>query len=195
MNDAIHNRCADLQMQEILAIAAQDTLAGLAAIDATLRDYPEDARLHFLKGSMLIGEKRFIAAHTALREAVRLDPELHIARFQLGFFELTSGEAEAALVSWQPLKAVLPAEHYLQLFVEGLEHLVADRFIPCIESLQAGMAVNAENTPLNGDMQLIIDRCRELLGEQGSADPGLDAGDGAAVSATSFLLGTSRRPN
>lgn len=191
MNDATHSRCTDLQMQELLGIAAQDTLAGIAAIDTALRDYPEDARLHFLKGSMLIGEKRFIAAHTALREAVRLDPDLHIARFQLGFFELTSGEADAALASWQPLKTALPEGHYLQLFVEGLEHLVADRFAPCIESLQAGMAVNAENAPLNGDMQLIIDRCRELLGEQ--APP--DTGEGQAVSATSFLLGTSRRPN
>ncbi|MBX9645218.1 MAG: hypothetical protein K2W91_14115 [Novosphingobium sp.] len=193
MTDALNNRCSDAQIQEILAISAQDTLAGIAAIDTALRDFPKDARLHFLKGSMLIGEKRFIAAHTALREAVRLDPELHIARFQLGFFELTSGEADAALASWQPLKAALPAGHYLQLFVEGLEHLVADRFAPCIDSLRAGMEVNAENAPLNGDMQLIIERCRELLGEQGPTAS--ESGDGEAVSATSFLLGTSRRLN
>lgn len=193
MNDSTASRCDDQLMQEILTVAAGDTQAGIAAIDAVLHDYPGDARLHFLKGSMLIGEKRFIAAHAALRAAVELDANLHIARFQLGFFELTSGEADAAMASWEPLKEMLAADHYLRTFVSGLEYLIFDRFSECIDSLQTGMERNDENLPLNGDMQLIIDRCRELLGDQPSASE--THGSDHAVSATSFLLGTTRRPN
>lgn len=190
MSDSTSQRCSDAEMSEILQIAAGDTMAGVAAIDSALARYPEDARLHFLKGSMLIGEKRFIAAHSALTAAVQLDPDFHIARFQLGFFELTSGEAQTALATWEPLR-VLPSDHHLKIFVEGLEHLIADRFEQCVATLRSGMALNTENLPLNADMQLIIDRCIEILG--GASSP--TSGDDDAISATSLLLGAGRRPN
>jgi hypothetical protein len=53
--------------------------------------------------------------------------------------------------------------------------------------LRLGIATNEENLPLNGDMQLIIDRISELTAG--------DAGD-ETMSATSLLLGQfSGRPN
>lgn len=191
MSDTMNGQCSDAQIGEILQISAADTMAGVAAIDAALADFPEDARLHFLKGSMLIGEKRFIAAHAALTRAVAIAPEFYLARFQLGFFELTSGEAETAKATWQPLHA-LPDGNYLKAFVEGLEHLIGDRFDQCIASLRAGIAINQENEPLNNDMRLIIDRCDEILAGGGSS---IAAGEDDAVSATSLLLGAKRRPN
>lgn len=188
MSENMNAQCGDEQMREILMAADADTMAGVSAIDAALGTFPEDARLHFLKGSMLIGEKRFIAAHSALAKAVVLAPAFHLARFQLGFFELTSGEAETAISTWQPLHA-LSEGSYLKVFVDGLEHLVADRFESCVETLRGGMALNSDNLPLNADMQLIIDRCEEILGT-GEAK---GASDGGAVSATSFLLDTARK--
>lgn len=188
MSEADTNLCGDQRIAEILEIAAGDSMSGVAEIDSELSQFPDDARLHFLKGSLLIGEKRFIAAHAAMTRAVALAPDFHIARFQLGFFELTSGEAETAMQTWEPLRA-LPGESFLKLFVDGLGHLVSDRFEQCIEALKRGIALNTENAPLNNDMQLVIDRCHELQG--GSSEP-----DGEqAVSATSLLLGTARRPN
>ena len=190
MSEAPTRLCGDAEMQEILGLADADTMAGVAAIDQALISYPGDSRLHFLKGSMLIGEKRFIAAHSALTLAVQHDPDFHLARFQLGFFELTSGEAATALATWQPLHA-LPPENFLRIFVDGLEHLIADRFEACIASLNSGISCNTENVPLNTDMQLIISRCEELLGQSGSASGDSDG----AVSATSLLLGAKRRPS
>lgn len=188
MSEEMKAQCGDEQMREILVTADADTLAGVAAIDRALDAFPEDARLHFLKGSMLIGEKRFIAAHSALAKAVALAPDFHLARFQLGFFELTSGEAETALATWQPLLN-LPEGNYLKVFVDGLEHLVADRFESCTETLRRGTALNSDNLPLNADMQLIIASCEEILGT-GSTGAAADEG---AVSATSFLLDTARK--
>lgn len=190
MSDGGKGQCGEARMREILEVAAADTMAGVAAIDTALDSWPDDARLHFLKGSMLIGEKRFIAAHSALTRAVALAPEFHLARFQLGFFELTSGEAETARATWLPLHS-LPDDNCLKVFVDGLEHLIADRFEACIAELRRGIALNRENGPLNGDMQLIISQCEEILGGN---KPGSDEGE-EAVSATSFLLGTSRRTN
>lgn len=173
---------------EVLRAADADSNAGIAALEQALPNYPDDARLHFMYGSLLIGERRFIAAHAALTKAVELDREFHLARFQLGFFELTSGEAAAAQRTWQPLKA-LPAAHYLARFVDGLEHLIADRFADCIAVLSDGIAANHENPPLNGDMQLIIERTRTALERGGSPEQS----DDDVVSATSLLLGATRR--
>jgi tetratricopeptide (TPR) repeat protein len=140
--------------------------------------WPDDPRLHFLRGSMLAGRGRPIEAHAALTRAVQLAPDFALARFQLGFFELTSGEAARAITTWESLQE-LPPGHYLALFVAGLRHLVLDHFEETIAALQAGIAANEENLPLNRDMQLIIDQCRELA-------PGAPAE--AETSATSFLL-------
>jgi hypothetical protein len=190
MSEDTTGQCSDEQMREILALAERDTLAGVAAIDAALGSFPDDARLHFLKGSMLIGDKRFIAAHAAMTKAVALAPDFHLARFQLGFFELTSGEADTAKETWRPLHD-LPDGHYLKAFVDGLEHLIGDRFEACVAALRAGIAINTENAPLNTDMQLVINRCLELPeGPTTRADSGPEE-----VSATSLLLGTGRRPN
>lgn len=182
MTEPTATLCDDARMQEILGQADADSMKGVRAIDKILPDYPNDPRLHFLRGSLLIGLKRFVEAHDALTRAVTIAPDFALARFQLGFFELTSGEANAALETWEPLRA-LPPGHWMLSFVAGLEHLIADRFEACIAMLREGIAANTETLPLNHDMQLIIEKCEELLGD----GPKADAGE-AEVSATSLLL-------
>lgn len=153
----------------------------VARTDRLLVEYPGDARLHFLRGSLLAGLGRPIEALPALRKAVELAPDFAIARFQLGFFLLTSGEPAEALSVWGPL-ALLPKDHYLRMFVAGLTHLIRDEFDETIRNLEQGIGANSENPPLNRDMQLIIDQVRTLQ-VQGTAKEGDDS-----VSATSFLL-------
>ncbi len=178
--------CSDEHIRAVLASAETDSVRGIEEIDASLGEYPNDPRLHFLKGSLLIGLRRFVEAHAAMSQALKIAPGFEIARFQLGFFELTSGEADAALATWAQLKA-LPAGHWMLHFVEGLEHLIADRFEECIAALRAGLIDNTENLPLNNDMQLIIGKCEDLLATAAPQPSEFDA-----VSATSLLLGSKR---
>ena len=91
--------CDDETMQQLIE-AMQTEQNQVERVDALLAKFPEDARLHFLRGSMLVGLGRLIEAHHALSRAVALAPDFEIARFQLGFFQLTSGEAENALETW-----------------------------------------------------------------------------------------------
>lgn len=173
--------CDEEKMQVLVqAMAVNDDQ--LEHVDTLLDQFPEDARLHFLRGSMLIGRKRLIEAHRSLSRAITLAPDFSIARFQLGFFQLTSGEAENALETWGRLDR-LPDGHYLRKFVDGLRCLIRDDFIGAIERLQEGIALNEENPPLNRDMQLIIDECRPLL-----AGGGARADAGEAASETSLIL-------
>ncbi|MES2442151.1 MAG: hypothetical protein V4574_04920 [Pseudomonadota bacterium] len=173
--------CSDEEMVQLLQAMQTDAADELALAERLIDAYPEDSRLHFLRGSLLAGSGRPIEAHASLTRAVALAPEFVLARFQLGFFELTSGEAARALATWEPLDS-LPADHYIAHFVSGLRHLIADRFAESIAALEAGIAVNDENLPLNRDMQLIINECTGLAERKPAAAA-------EEASATSVLLG------
>ncbi|WP_291198116.1 hypothetical protein [Hyphomonas sp.] len=185
--------CSDDDLKSLLGTLQSDEASALARASALIEGHPDDPRLHFLRGSMLIGAGRHIEAHGALSRAVQLAPDFAIARFQLGFFELTSGEPGRALQTWAPLEA-LPDTNYLKLFVTGLGFLIRDEFEPAISNLQEGMRANDENPALNRDMQLLIDRCAPLM-TQGAPAPEpelvqatVPATEEKADSATSFIL-------
>lgn len=178
----MENLCSDREIADLVQDIERDDEDDLAKIDRLLDRYPRDARLHFMRGSVLAGKQRLIEAHAALSKTIEIAPEFSLARYQLGFFELTSGEADKALSTWGPLLK-LPLGNYLRNFVEGLTHLIRDEFADAIEKLQAGIALNLENIPLNNDVRLLIDECIKLR-DGSNAVPDQDA-----PSATSLLLG------
>ncbi len=175
--------CDDQTFAALVEAIQQGADDELSRTDRLIVEFPDDARLHFLRGSLLAGLGRPIEALPPLRKAVELAPEFAIARFQLGFFLLTSGDPAEALSVWGPL-AMLPKEHYLRNFVAGLTHLIRDEFEETIRYLEQGIAANEENPPLNRDMQLIIDQVRLLQAGEGAS--GQDGDE--SISATSFLL-------
>ena len=173
--------CSDGDLQELIEAMQSDSADELQRADRLVAAYPDDARLHFLRGSILANIGRSIEALPALQRSVELAPDFALARFQTGFFQLTSGDAADALGTWGPL-ALLPADNYLRMFVAGLTHLIRDEFGQAVEQLRAGIAANEENPPLNRDMQLIIDQTSELMTSSAPAD------EESGASATSFLL-------
>lgn len=164
------NECPDERLSEALQLAGRDDARGLGAVDQLLAVYPADGRLHFLRGSLLAGLKRYDEARGAMARATELAPSFALARFQYGLLELTSGNAAAAQEIWLPLQT-LPTDHYLRIFATGLNHLIRDEFAATIERLGEGIARNAENTILNRDMQLLIEECRNKLDERTSDEP------------------------
>lgn len=185
--------CGDADLQELMEAMQSDEHDEIARADRLISAFPEDPRLHFLRGSILASIGRPIEALSSLKKAVALAPDFAIARFQLGFFQLTSGEAADALSTWGPI-ALLPDGHYLRFFVGGLTHLIRDEFDDCVTRLNEGIAVNDENPALNRDMQLIIDQVGEIKRANARDDAGEEAG---TTSATSFLLDqlSGRRPS
>ena len=184
------NQCSDERMQALVRDmqSPQNQVDPIERIDKLLAEFPEDARLHFLRGSNLIGNGRLIEAHRSLSRAVAIAPDFAIARFQLGFFQLTSGEAENALETWGRLDR-LPDTHYLRKFVDGLRCLIRDDFHGAIDALRAGILLNQEIPPLSRDMQLIIDRCLPLLAK------GHDDGETAASETSLILQQFTNRPS
>ncbi|MFA6114571.1 MAG: hypothetical protein WC729_11280 [Sphingomonas sp.] len=164
-----------------MAAIQSDDRDEILRVDRLIGSYPDDPRLHFLRGSLLASIGRPIEALSSLKKAVDLAPDFAIARFQLGFFQLTSGEAVDALTTWGPI-VLLPEGHYLRFFVGGLTHLIRDEFPETIARLQEGIAANEENPALNRDMQLIIDQVVAIPRDMP------DGGGEPTASATSFLL-------
>jgi len=183
--------CSDEEMTGLVQAIERGGDDGLAPVARLLERFPQDPRLHFMRGSILAGQKQALEAHAALSRAVELAPDFHIARYQLGFFELTSGEVDRALSTWGPLLR-LPADACLRLFVEGLTHLVRDEFAEALDRMRQGIAQNRENEPLNNDIRLLIAECEKLAGGERPEDAGED-GEGGDLSATSIILGQFAR--
>ncbi|WEK46114.1 MAG: hypothetical protein P0Y56_13980 [Candidatus Andeanibacterium colombiense] len=174
--------CGDEEMAGLMEALQKDDTTDLAEVDRLLQRFANDPRLHFMRGSILAGQQQPLEAHSALMRAVQLAPEFHIARYQLGFFELTSGEVDRALSTWGPLQR-LPADFYLRKFVDGLIHLVRDEFDEALTLMREGLALNRENEPLNNDIRLLMRECEKLPhGAKAS-------GEESDLSATSMLLG------
>ncbi len=155
MADDTDTRCPDGPMSELLALAGDDGQAAVARIAALLSDYPDDPRLHFLKGSLLAAQERYRDGRTAMAQAIVLAPGYDIARFQLGLLELSSGDAEAADATLQPL-ADAAQESALSLFALGLRHLARDNFDQAEALLRRGIEINVEHPLVSRDMQLML---------------------------------------
>jgi tetratricopeptide (TPR) repeat protein len=182
--------CSEEEMSALVQAIQSDDRGDLAAVDKFLQIYRDDPRLHFMRGSILAARQRHVEAHASLARAVELAPEFHIARYQLGFFELTSGEADKALSTWGPLLR-LPEEFYLRKFVEGLTCLIRDEFDQAVALMREGLALSTENEPLNNDIRLLMGEAEKAAKQGKPSDPGEEGSD---RSATSVLLGFSDKP-
>src|SRR5687767_8911045 len=92
---------------------------------------PTDARCCYLLGAEYAQIGMFDRAAEQMSAAVKLDPNLHAARFQLGLLQLTSGQPDAAGQTWSGLD-VLGPRHAFVLFKTGLLHLAHDEFADCL---------------------------------------------------------------
>lgn len=181
MADAL---ASDAEIAELVRSIETDDAGDARKVEAVIARHPEDPRLHFMLGSILAGKGKAIEAHEAMSRAVEIAPGFALARYQLGFFELTSGEPERALSTWGPLLAA-PRDNYLRVFVEGMTHLIRDEFAEAIDRFEAGIGLNTENPPMNNDIRLLIAECRKL---QEGARPGSGDDGDDELSATSLLL-------
>lgn len=173
---------SDAEITELVGALGDEHGEGVDLLERLLAEFPGDARLHFMKGSLLAGGGRAIEAHASMARAVQLAPGFALARYQLGFFELTSGEPALAMSTWGPLLTE-GADSYLRKFVEGMTHLIRDEFEAAIASFEQGILLNTENEPMNNDIRLLIAECRKLQDAPGTA------GADDEQSATSLILG------
>lgn len=175
--------CPDARLSAALTIVQADDVEGIREVGRLLTAFPNDARLHFLYGSVLAGVQRYDEGRAAMQRAVELAPDYDLARFQLGFLEFTSGLAAAAAATWTPLVEA-PDPSIFAHFASGLNALARDDFSEAERLLEEGMRANDEHPLINGDMQLLLDEVRA----RAPSDPLVEDGAETAQSATHQLL-------
>jgi Flp pilus assembly protein TadD len=165
--------CPDDKLAAVINELQADDNAGLEMIASFMQSYPLDPRLHFLSGSVLAGLQRYSEGRSAMARAVEISPEYSLARFQLGFLDLTSGNAVEAIGVWQPLFSLSDNEP-LRVFAEGLTHLINDDFSEARRLLEKGMVMNRGNPAINADMQLILDEIEGKVSDSQPTDSAVD---------------------
>lgn len=199
--DASGLLCPGDALDFLVAQLRHDDDGGLAKLGDLLGSWPLDPRLHFLQGSVLAGLQRYDEGRRAMARAVEIAPDYALARFQLGFLDLTSGRALDAVAVWTPL-VNLPEDEPLRLLAEGLMNLASDRFSSARLLLKRGMELNTANPLLNADMQLILDQIADLpdaptnddapTDDDAAPQTGAPTQDDVPASAVDLLLQQSR---
>ncbi|MES2939286.1 MAG: hypothetical protein V4864_16485 [Pseudomonadota bacterium] len=123
---------------------------------------PAWALPHFLLGSEYAAQNDIAKAETALANAVLLDPELHIARYQLGLLQFSASRAAAALVTWQPLAGQQGLQG-LPAFVRGFAAMAQDDFTTAQQHFHDGLAEPDLNTAVAGDIHKVLADLQVLL--------------------------------
>jgi tetratricopeptide (TPR) repeat protein len=166
--------CGPESLQALVAdISVADNSAALRRLAQAVERWPQDPRIHFLYASCLAEDRRYDDAAAAFEQAVSLQPDYAIARFQLGLLHLTSGRVSQALAVWAPLDG-LAEQDPLRLFKQGLAALIEERWQDCVALLHRGIDANSAFPPLNRDMRLVIERASGA-----GADPVAPAADSA----------------
>ncbi len=151
-----------------------------------MKEQPEFALPAFLLGAEFAQLGRIEEAVQAYASAVVLAPELHIARYQLGLLQLTSGHVALALLTWQPL-VQLPETEPLRAFVMGFTAMAGDKFDEALAYFRAGQSLNQSNEPLNRDIEMVIGKIQALGTNmsEGSAQGAAPGGEEEAADANS----------
>ena len=123
---------------------------------------------HFLLGSQYAALGQFDKAESALANAVLLAPSLHVARYQLGLLQFSSGRAAVALVTWEPLFSLEDAQP-LGHFVRGFAALAQDEFAQAKAFFEAGLARNTENAAMSNDIEKVLRGIEAAIQKQSDA--------------------------
>jgi tetratricopeptide (TPR) repeat protein len=148
---------------ERAATASQDgdSNTALSLLEQAMALEKASAAACFLFASEHASLGNFEKAEESFANTVLLAPQWHIARYQLGLLQFSSGRAAAALVTWAPLFD-LDASNCFVHFVRGFGSLAQDQFAQATAHFRAGLALPVENAALAGDIEKVLARIEHL---------------------------------
>ena len=165
---------ADALVQAGLAASqAGESAKALHLFARACAAHPASAAPHFLMGSEYAALGEMDKAETALANAVVLAPALHIARYQLGMLQFSSGRASLAFVTWGPLLELDESQPLLH-FVRGFAALAQDDFTVAEAHFEAGLLRNHDNPALSADVRQVIEGMRRAKAAGGAGTNGED---------------------
>jgi|GEM_PF-589888 len=156
--------CDDDRIDAIKAAMNRSDDEALALLDAAVAEFPADARLALLRGSVYASLNAYPQAFADLSQAVVMAPELHAARFMLGYLELCHRGAAQAIAVWHPLTR-LGENEALGDFARGLTALVTGEPDQARAYLQRGLETNRDHPELSPFVQSLIEKSHEIVAD------------------------------
>ncbi|WP_440534029.1 tetratricopeptide repeat protein [Variovorax sp. YR566] len=164
--------------QGMAASQANDGMQAIAWFQKASAEEPAAGLPQFLLGAEFAALGDMAQAEAAFANATLLAPGFPMARYQLGLLQFSSGRAAVALLTWQPLLD-LPDTDPLPHFVKGFAALAQDHFEEALRCYQEGLALNATNEALSGDIEKVIAGIKALNPDGPIADSQNSSSDGA----------------
>jgi tetratricopeptide (TPR) repeat protein len=168
---------SNLDVEELLhvaltAVGRADNQTAISSLKRAVELQPDHAQAHFLLGAQYAEIGMPGRAIEEMSVSLQIEPNLEMARFQLGLLLLTVARVDEASEVWQPFDA-LEATHPLHLFKKGLLCMVRDEFDDARMFLREGIARNTVNPALNRDMANVIAHIDQAVAElKAPADEG-----------------------
>ncbi|MGN6580432.1 MAG: hypothetical protein ACTHJ1_10685 [Bordetella sp.] len=169
------------------AAEAGDHEGALKALFEQIDSFPHVATLHWLAGAEHAQLGSFDAAEASMIRSLNLDPGLHVARFQLGLMQYSSGRPATAMETWAALEK-LDEQHYLVFFKRGFAALAIDDFDGAMLLFSRGIEKNTENATLNRDIRMIAE---EIERRRRNGTPSEQSAEDAT--SIDYLLASYRR--
>ena len=124
---------------------------------------------HFLLASEYAAAGDLHRAEAFFAQTVLLAPEFHIARYQLGLLQFSSGRPQIALVTLAPLESAPPDQPFSHL-LKGFQALAAGRLKDATAHFKNGVLLVRANPALESDILKILDSIKQQLGSPLAAD-------------------------
>lgn len=125
-------------------------------MDQDIQEPGREALAHFLAGSEHAARGEWPDAEAGMASALLLDPGLHIARYQLGLVQFTSGRAAMAQLTWEPLLHRRD-ESWMGEFARGFGALARDDAAQAREHFHAGLRRPGVNPFVAGDIRKVLE--------------------------------------
>lgn len=159
------------QMGHITEAMQTDEELALRLLDQQCAAYRDDARLPMLRGALLASRGEHERAGRDLRDALALAPQMHVARFLLGYLELVTGAPERAVRVWEPLLE-LDDDPVLQAFGHGMVLTAQNRLAEAQVALRTGLEAGDGYPELASWVHVLEQALREAAPGQTTVEEG-----------------------
>ena len=141
----------------INAMSRNEHHAALNYLKEVLALEPQNANAIYLLAAEHAELGLFDRAIDEMEHALQLDPNIEVARFQLGLLYLRSNQIEKASEAFVILSNQTQTES-LRAYADGLAALSRDNITTAREKLALGLSRTNDNPSLKKDMQELLDK-------------------------------------
>lgn len=161
--------CNDIEMERIKQVMHRSDSEAIEMIDEAMLVHPADPRLALLRGSIYASQQNYEAAQSDLAQAIVLGPDLHTARFMLGYLELCHANPAKAAGIWQPL-TTLTDNDSMRDFALGMINLIGDHFAEAVRLFEQGLQSDQATPEIVSFIQDLLEKTRQTMVENGDGD-------------------------